>query len=96
MRQILNAHLVITATTLQQCAAVRWQLLVVFLICNCIDISISNQISTVGAFEPDFVFPLENVTVAQGRDATFTCVVNNLGGHRVSGDSSTARHRLRL
>ncbi|XP_023159251.1 uncharacterized protein LOC111591777, partial [Ceratitis capitata] len=54
-------------------------------------ISISNQISTVGAFEPDFVFPLENVTVAQGRDATFTCVVNNLGGHRVSGDSATAR-----
>ncbi|XP_028896009.2 neurotrimin isoform X2 [Zeugodacus cucurbitae] len=81
MRRLLNAHLVITATTLQQCAAVRWQLLVAFLICNCI----------VGAFEPDFVFPLENVTVAQGRDATFTCVVNNLGGHRVSGDSATAR-----
>ncbi|XP_050330348.1 neuronal growth regulator 1 isoform X1 [Bactrocera neohumeralis] len=91
MRRLLNAHLVITATTLQQCAAVRWQLLVAFLICNCIDISISNQISTVGAFEPDFVFPLENVTVAQGRDATFTCVVNNLGGHRVSGDSANAR-----
>ncbi|XP_036221706.2 opioid-binding protein/cell adhesion molecule homolog [Bactrocera oleae] len=91
MRRLLNAHLVITATTLQQCAAVRWQLLVAFLICNCIDISISNQISTVGAFEPDFVFPLENVTVAQGRDATFTCVVNNLGGHRVSGDSASAR-----
>lgn len=34
----------------------------------------------VSAFEPDFVFPLENVTVAQGRDAVFTCVVNNLGG----------------
>lgn len=42
-------------------------------------------------FEPDFLYPLENVTVAQGRDATFTCVVNNLGGYRVSGDSSTAR-----
>jgi hypothetical protein len=40
------------------------------------------------AFEPDFVFPLENVTVAQGRDATFTCVVNNLGGYRVSGTPS--------
>ncbi|VEN59585.1 unnamed protein product, partial [Callosobruchus maculatus] len=34
-------------------------------------------------FEPDFLYPLENVTVAQGRDATFTCVVNNLGGYRV-------------
>lgn len=42
-----------------------------------------------GAFEPDFVIPLENVTVAQGRDATFTCVVNNLGGHRVSGDGAS-------
>jgi hypothetical protein len=41
------------------------------------------------------VFPLENVTVAQGRDATFTCVVNNLGGYRVSpgstGDATAAR-----
>uniref|UniRef100_A0A1I8P3U6 Ig-like domain-containing protein n=1 Tax=Stomoxys calcitrans TaxID=35570 RepID=A0A1I8P3U6_STOCA len=58
---------------------IRWNFLVIFLLCNCI----------VSAFEPDFVIPLENVTVAQGRDATFTCVVNNLGGHRVSGDSST-------
>ncbi|KAM7347518.1 dpr-interacting protein beta isoform 2-T4 [Cochliomyia hominivorax] len=57
----------------------RWNLLTIFLLCNCI----------VSAFEPDFVIPLENVTVAQGRDATFTCVVNNLGGHRVSGDSGT-------
>lgn len=46
---------------------------------------------TVAAFEPDFVFPLENVTVAQGRDATFTCVVNNLGGYRVSGETAPAR-----
>nr|XP_016931818.1 neurotrimin isoform X3 [Drosophila suzukii] len=52
--------------------AFRWQLLILLLLCNCI----------VGAFEPDFVIPLENVTIAQGRDATFTCVVNNLGGHR--------------
>ncbi|XP_050313906.1 lachesin-like isoform X2 [Anthonomus grandis grandis] len=42
-------------------------------------------------FEPDFKFPLENLTVPQGRDAMFTCVVNNLGGYRVSGDSSMAR-----
>ncbi|XP_071452250.1 lachesin-like [Hetaerina americana] len=33
-------------------------------------------------YEPDFIYPLENVTIAQGRDATFTCVVNNLGGYR--------------
>lgn len=48
-------------------------------------------IDAVSAFEPDFVFPLENVTVAQGRDATFTCVVNNLGGYRVSGETTPAR-----
>ncbi|GLH04128.1 Opioid-binding protein/cell adhesion molecule-like [Gryllus bimaculatus] len=34
-------------------------------------------------FEPDFLYPLENVTIAQGRDAMFTCVVNNLGGYRL-------------
>lgn len=47
------------------------------------------------AFEPDFVFPLENITISQGRDATFTCVVNNLGGYRVSGDLAQARVRIR-
>ncbi|XP_017119443.1 neurotrimin isoform X1 [Drosophila elegans] len=70
--------------------ALRWQLLLLLLLCNCIDLTVSNKISSVGAFEPDFVIPLENVTIAQGRDATFTCVVNNLGGHRVSGDGSSA------
>lgn len=45
----------------------------------------------VSGFEPDFLYPLENITVPQGRDATFTCVVNNLGGYRVSGDLATAR-----
>uniref|UniRef100_A0A182N0P1 Ig-like domain-containing protein n=1 Tax=Anopheles dirus TaxID=7168 RepID=A0A182N0P1_9DIPT len=47
----------------------------------------------VSAFEPDFVYPLENVTVAKGRDATFTCVVNNLGGYRVSGEATPARSK---
>lgn len=45
----------------------------------------------VSGFEPDFLYPLENITVAQGRDATFTCVVNNLEGYRVSGDLAAAR-----
>jgi hypothetical protein len=44
-------------------------------------------------FEPDFLYPLENVTIAQGRDAMFTCVVNNLGGYRVSADLAPARVR---
>ncbi|XP_068917269.1 lachesin-like isoform X6 [Tenebrio molitor] len=33
------------------------------------------QFEGVSGFEPDFLYPLENITVAQGRDATFTCVV---------------------
>lgn len=50
---------------------------------------------SVNGYEPDFLFPLENVTIAQGRDAIFTCVVNNIGGNRVSappeGDITPAR-----
>ncbi|XP_073987625.1 lachesin-like isoform X2 [Rhodnius prolixus] len=34
--------------------------------------------------EPDFLYPLANLTIAQGKDAMFTCVVNNLGGYRVA------------
>ncbi|GLV46036.1 Dpr-interacting protein beta [Carabus blaptoides fortunei] len=49
------------------------------------------MMSNLSGFEPDFLVPLENVTIAQGRDATFTCVVNNLGGYRVSGELATAR-----
>ncbi|XP_058977736.1 cell adhesion molecule DSCAML1 [Musca domestica] len=65
---------------------IRWHFLVIFLLCNCI----------VSAFEPDFVIPLENVTVAQGRDATFTCVVNNLGGHRVAWIKADAKAILAI
>ncbi|XP_076676942.1 lachesin isoform X2 [Andrena cerasifolii] len=42
------------------------------------------NVPIVTGLEPDFVYPLENVTIPQGRDATFTCVVNNLGGYRVA------------
>ncbi|XP_070508066.1 lachesin-like [Chironomus tepperi] len=54
------------------------------------------QYDYVSAFEPDFVFPLENVTVAQGRDATFTCVVNNLGGYRVAWIKADAKAILAI
>ena len=33
---------------------------------------------------PKFIGQLQNVTVSLGREATFTCTVTNLGGHRVS------------
>ncbi|KYQ60502.1 Lachesin [Trachymyrmex zeteki] len=54
------------------------------------DKSISGFHKTLTGLEPDFAYPLENVTIPQGRDATFTCVVNNLGGYRVSPSSSAS------
>ena len=33
---------------------------------------------------PKFIGELRNVTVSMGREATFTCTVTRLGGHRVS------------
>lgn len=35
--------------------------------------------------QPEFLAPLDNFTVTQGRDISFTCVVNDLGPYRVSG-----------
>ena len=32
---------------------------------------------------PEFIYPIDNITVAAGRDAHFTCVVNKLQGHKV-------------
>ncbi|XP_069185056.1 opioid-binding protein/cell adhesion molecule homolog isoform X3 [Procambarus clarkii] len=37
---------------------------------------------SVQSFEPQFLEPLQNVTVTEGREATFTCVVDHLGGYR--------------
>ncbi|XP_065340926.1 lachesin-like [Cloeon dipterum] len=34
--------------------------------------------------EPEFLAPLENHTVSQGRDVSFTCVVNHLGPYKVA------------
>ena len=33
---------------------------------------------------PEFIYPIDNITVAAGRDAHFTCVVNKLQGHKVN------------
>ncbi|XP_045769979.1 lachesin-like isoform X2 [Maniola jurtina] len=35
------------------------------------------------AFQPEFAEPITNLTVPIGRDATFRCLVHNLGGYRV-------------
>lgn len=36
------------------------------------------------ASPPEFIYPIDNITVAAGREAQFTCVVNNLEGHKVA------------
>lgn len=36
------------------------------------------------AFQPEFAEPITNLTIPIGRDATFRCLVHNLGGYRVS------------
>lgn len=33
--------------------------------------------------EPEFLAPLDNITVTQGRDVSFTCVVDHLGPYKV-------------
>lgn len=40
------------------------------------------------AFQPEFAEPLTNLTVPIGRDATFRCLVQSLGGYRVSKNKS--------
>jgi hypothetical protein len=36
------------------------------------------------AFQPEFTELIGNITVPVGRDATFQCMVMNLGGYKVS------------
>ena len=48
----------------------------------------------VTSLEPGFVSPLENITVAAGRSAHFTCVVNHLGGHKVENLTRSSSLRV--
>ncbi|XP_058828947.1 lachesin isoform X2 [Topomyia yanbarensis] len=45
--------------------------------------SLLNLVEDVSSFQPDFAEPIINISVAIGRDATFTCHVRHLGGYRV-------------
>ncbi|CAG7828006.1 unnamed protein product [Allacma fusca] len=47
-------------------------------------IVLTSVVSGYTAFEPRFIGSLKNVTVIQGKDASFTCMVDNLGGHRIA------------
>ncbi|XP_045105599.1 lachesin-like isoform X2 [Portunus trituberculatus] len=50
---------------------------------NCFIVSILLTILVGASAQPDFARPLNNVSVPVGRDATFSCVVSDLGGYRV-------------
>lgn len=41
-------------------------------------------VADVLSFQPEFAEPIVNISVAVGRDSTFTCHVRHLGGYRVS------------
>ncbi|XP_065081881.1 lachesin [Ochlerotatus camptorhynchus] len=42
-----------------------------------------NLVRDVSTYQPDFAEPIINISVAIGRDATFTCHVRHLGGYRI-------------
>ncbi|CAH1153414.1 unnamed protein product [Phaedon cochleariae] len=46
--------------------------------------------------EPEFLAPLENHTVTQGRDVYFTCVVNHLGTYKVAWIKSDTKAILAI
>nr|CAD7395538.1 unnamed protein product [Timema cristinae] len=46
--------------------------------------------------EPEFLAPLENLTVTQGRDVHFTCVVNHLGTYKVAWIKSDSKAILAI
>ncbi|XP_054278218.1 lachesin-like [Macrosteles quadrilineatus] len=46
--------------------------------------------------EPEFLAPLENLTVTQGREVTFTCVVNHLGAYKVAWIKSDSKAILAI
>jgi neurotrimin len=46
--------------------------------------------------EPEFLAPLENHTVTQGRDVHFTCVVNHLSSYKVAWIKSDTKAILAI
>ncbi|XP_050348053.1 lachesin-like [Nymphalis io] len=56
----------------------RWSLYLLAIFMLGLDSKLVGQ-----AFQPEFAEPISNLTVSIGRDATFRCLVHNLGGYRV-------------
>ncbi|XP_058805965.1 lachesin-like isoform X2 [Phymastichus coffea] len=55
--------------------------------------------STIGHMalhEPEFLAPLENLTVIQGRNVTFTCIVNHLQSYKIAWLKSDSREILAM
>lgn len=48
-----------------------------------VDLFVAGQLAPLEELEPEFLAPLENHTVTQGRDIYFTCVVNHLSSYKV-------------
>uniref|UniRef100_T1GS17 Ig-like domain-containing protein n=1 Tax=Megaselia scalaris TaxID=36166 RepID=T1GS17_MEGSC len=55
----------------------------IFIILNCI-ISLAKITAVIAqaTSDPVFLAPLDNFTVPQGREVSFTCIVNNLGQYK--------------
>ncbi|XP_063543304.1 lachesin-like [Cydia strobilella] len=54
------------------------------------------QVSGYNEKEPEFLSPLENLTVAQGREVYFTCTVNRLGKYKVAWIKSDTKTILAI
>jgi len=53
-------------------------------------------LSSAAGLTPSFVKPLVNLTVPEGREATFTCVVDHLGQHKVAWIKSDSKAILAI
>nr|XP_046489274.1 lachesin-like isoform X1 [Neodiprion pinetum] len=54
------------------------------------------QLMPMAEIQPEFLAPLENHTVTQGRDVSFTCVVNHLQSYKVAWIKSDSRAILAI
>ncbi|XP_077285503.1 dpr-interacting protein lambda [Arctopsyche grandis] len=59
-------------------------------------IMVTGQIAVQPEIQPEFLAPLENHTVTQGRDVHFTCVVNHLSEYRVAWIKSDSKAILAI
>lgn len=60
---------------LYRIAKIKFSLLNIFII---------GHSHSIDDLSPVFVAPVENLTVTQGRDVQFTCIVDDLGSYKVS------------